>query len=133
MLDYSASDFTSADNGLDYVFGKMGAIYGASFTRHWDGVDLSLVRQTWKEMLGVYATYKPTLDFALNSMDKSFIPSVIAFKELCSHAGRIPVKPEATITHQKTQAEIEKARIDKEIALAKIKQWTSKLTSIDAV
>jgi len=133
MSDYLASDFTTTDNGLDYIFGKMGAIYGAAFTRHWDGVNLGLVRQTWKEMLGIYATYKPTLDFALNSMDKSFIPSAIAFKDLCSQAGRIPVKPDATITHQKTQAEIEKAKIAKEEALAKIKQWTSKLTNIDAL
>ncbi len=30
------------DEGLDYIFGKMGAIYGASFVRHWDGVDSAL-------------------------------------------------------------------------------------------
>ena len=66
MSDYLASDFTTADNGLDYIFGKMGAIYGAAFTRHWDAVDLSLVRDTWKEVLGIYTTYKPTIDFALN-------------------------------------------------------------------
>ncbi len=124
MSDYSASDFTTADNGMDYVFGKMGAIYGASFTRHWDGVDLGLVRDTWKEMLGVYATYKPTLDFALNSMDKSFIPSAIAFKDLCSQAGRIPVKPETTLTHQKTQAEIISGAKMREEAIAKLKEFT---------
>jgi hypothetical protein len=123
MSTYLESDFTSADNGLDYVFGKMGAIYGATFTRNWDGVDLGLVRQTWKEMLGVYATYKPTLDFALSNMDKSFVPSAIAFKDLCSQAGRIPVKPERTITHQPTQAEIEQNAIAKEEAIAKIRQW----------
>ncbi len=124
MSDYSASDFTTADNGMDYVFGKMGAIYGASFTRHWDGVDLGLVRDTWKEMLGVYATYKPTLDFALNSMDKSFIPSAIAFKDLCSQAGRIPVKPETTLTHQKTQVEIISGAKMREEAIAKLKEFT---------
>jgi len=127
MSDYLASDFTTTENGLDYIFGKMGAIYGASFTRHWDGVNLGLVRQTWKEMLGIYATYKPTLDFALNSMDKSFIPSAIAFKDLCSQAGRIPVKPEATITHQKTQAEIDKDAKAKEEALTKLRQFTQKV------
>lgn len=123
MSDYLASDFTTADNGLDYVFGKMGAIYGAAFTRNWDGVDLGLVRATWLEMLGVYATYKPTLDFALNSMDKSFIPSAIAFKDLCSQAGRIPVKPEVTITHQKTQEQIQKDFLAKEIALKDVKEF----------
>jgi len=127
MLAYLESDFTNADNGMDYVFGKMGAIYGATFTRHWDGVDLGLVRQTWKEMLGIYATYKPTLDFALNSMNKSFVPSAIEFKDLCSQAGRIPVKPEATLTHQKTQAEIEAGAKMREEAMAKIKEFTRKV------
>ena len=121
--NYSEYDFCTADQGLDYIFGKMGAIYGAAFTRHWDGVDLGLVRGTWKEMLGVYATYKPTIDFALNSMDKSFVPSAIAFKDLCSQAGRIPVKPERTITHQSTQEEIEKNAKARDEAIAAIRAW----------
>lgn len=125
MSNYSEKDFCTQDQGLDYIFGKMGAIYGAAFTRHWDGVDLGLVRQTWKEMLGVYATYKPTMDFALNSMDKSFVPSAIAFKDLCSQAGRIPVKPERTITHQSTQAEIEKNAKARDEAIAAIRSWKS--------
>ena len=123
MSNYSEHDFCTQDQGLDYIFGKMGAIYGAAFTRHWDGVDLGLVRDTWKEMLGVYATYKPTIDFALNSMDKSFVPSAIAFKDLCSQAGRIPVKPERTIIHQKTQAEIEASAKEKEEAMAQLRAW----------
>lgn len=126
MSNYSEKDFCAPDQGLDYIFGKMGAIYGAAFTRHWDGVDLGLVRDTWREMLGVYTTYKPTIDFALNSMDKAFVPSAIAFKDLCKQAGRIPVKPEQTITHQKTQAEINQAEIDKEIAIAKLREWVAK-------
>lgn len=124
---YSASDFTSPDNGLDYVFGKMGAIYGAQFTRHWDNVDASLIRQTWKELLGVYATYKPSLDFALGAMSDKYIPSALEFKNLCVQAGRIPVKPEATITHQKTQAEIVEAAKMREEAIASLKQFMNKV------
>ena len=124
---YSASDFTSPDNGLDYVFGKMGAIYGAQFTRHWDNVDASLIRQTWKELLGVYATYKPSLDFALSAMNDKYIPSALEFKNLCVQAGRIPVKPENTITHQKTQAEIVEAAKMREEAIASLKQFMNKV------
>ncbi len=130
MLAYSESDFCTADQGLDYIFGKMAAIYGAAFTRHWDGVDLALVRQTWKEMLGVYATYKPTMDFALNSMNKAFVPSAIAFKELCAQAGRIPLKPETTLTHQKTQVEIEESQKAKDEAIRKIREFTKKMTNV---
>lgn len=124
MLAYSASDFCPADQGLDYIFGKMSAIYGASFTRHFEGVDPQLIRDTWKEMLGVYATYKPAIDFALKYMDKTFPPSAIAFTELCEQSGRIPVKPEQTLTHQKLESEILADQKAKEEALLKIREFT---------
>jgi len=123
MPTYSPTDFCSKDQGLDYIFGRMGAIYGAAFTRHWEGVDLSMVRQTWGEMLGVYATYKPTIDFALNSMGK-FVPSAIEFKDLCVQAGRIPTKPHSIITKQQTQAEIAVTQKQKEEALLAIRRFT---------
>jgi hypothetical protein len=84
MQTYCANDFCSVDNGIKYLFARMSAIYGASFTRHWEGVDQVIVRQTWGELLGRYATYKPSMDFALKNMGK-FVPSAIEFKELCSH------------------------------------------------
>lgn len=127
MLAYSPSDFCTADQGLDYIFGKMGAIYGASFTRHWESVDLSMVRQTWGEILGRYATYKPTIDFALRSMNTSFVPSALAFRELCTQAGRIPDKPHSVITKQPTQAELRVTEEEKEKALAKIRSFTGSM------
>ena len=124
MSVYSENDFCKPDQGLDYIFAKMGAIYGASFTRHFEGVDPQIIRDTWKEMLGVYATYKPAMDFAIKYMDKKFPPSAIAFTELCEQSGRIPVKPEATLTHQKLESEIAADAKAKEEALLKIKEFT---------
>lgn len=123
MSDYLASNFCSKEHGLDYIFGKMGAIYGASFTRHFEGVDPNMIRDTWKEILGIYLTHKPHMDFALNYIDKTFPPSAIAFKELCSQAGRIPIKPEATITHQKLDSEIKAEAKAAEEARVKLKQF----------
>jgi hypothetical protein len=86
------------------------------------------VMNVWKEMIGNYLTYRPILDFALNNLDpKGFVTTPMAFKELCSQAGRIPVKPETTLTHQKTQAEIEAGAKMKEEAMAKIKEFTQKI------
>jgi hypothetical protein len=48
----------------------------------------------------------------------------MAFKDLCAQAGRIPVKPEATLIHQKTQEEIKVDAKAKEQALQKIKEFT---------
>ena len=123
MPTYSPTDFCSKDQGLDYIFGRLGAIYGAAFTRHWESVDLSMVRQAWGDLLGIYATYKPTMDFALSNLGK-FVPSAIEFKELCQQAGRIPDKPHSIITKQPTQAELEITRQKKEEALIAIQRFT---------
>jgi hypothetical protein len=125
MSNYSESDFCQADQGIDYIFGRMGAIYGAAFMRHWDGVDHGLVRQTWLELLGVHATYKPKIDYALNHMDAKFPPSALAFKQLCNDGPRIPSKPNTLITKQPTQEEIRNAAKAKEEALAKLREFTS--------
>ena len=127
MSSYSETDFCTQDQGLDYIFAKMGAIYGAAFTRHWESVDLSMVRQTWGEILGRYATYRPTIDFALRSMNTSFVPSALAFRELCTQAPRIPDKPHSIITKQPTQEELVMTAQAKEEAMQKIRSFTGSL------
>jgi hypothetical protein len=93
MLPYSEADFCSKENGLDYVFGKMSAIYGSTFTRHWEGVDPKLVRQVWLDDCGKMLTYKPKLDYALKHMNQDRPPSALAFAKLLSDGPRIPDKP----------------------------------------
>jgi hypothetical protein len=103
-------------------------IYGSKITNHWGDMNVIAVMNVWKEMIGNYLTYRPILDFALNNLDpKGFVTTPMAFKELCSQAGRIPVKPETTLTHQKTQTEIEAGARMKEEAMAKIKEFTQKI------
>ena len=128
MPIYSQADFCTIDQGLDYIFGRLGAIYGAAFTRHWDGVDLSMVRQTWGELLGRYATYKPNMDFALKNLGK-FVPSAIEFKELCAQAGRIPDKPNTMIEKQLTTEERIAVAKAKGEAMEKIAQFTRRVVA----
>ena len=106
MSVYLETDFCLPDDGLDYIFGRMMAIYGSSFARHFDGVDPSLVRQEWKKQLGNFLTYRPSMDFAIDSLDGDFVPSAIKFRNLCNAGPEIPVKPVPQITRQRTQAEI---------------------------
>ena len=106
MSAYLETDFCSPDDGLDYIFGRMMAIYGSSFARHFDGVDPGLVRQEWKKQLGTFLTYRPSMDFAIDSLDGNFVPSAIKFRNLCNAGPDIPVKPVPQITRQRTQAEI---------------------------
>jgi hypothetical protein len=132
MTEYKESDFMSQEDGIKYVFNMFSIIYGSKITTHWGGMNVQNVMDVWKGMIGNYLTYRPTLDFAIQNLDsKGFVTNPMAFKELCSQAGRIPIKPERTITHQKTQKEIDEAIKAKEEALVKIKKWTMKLTSIN--
>jgi hypothetical protein len=106
MSVYLETDFCKPDDGLDYIFGRMMAIFGSSFARHFDEVDPQLVRQEWKNQLGKFLTYRPSMDFAIDNLDGNFVPSAIKFRNLCNAGPAIPVKPVPQITKQRTQAEI---------------------------
>lgn len=80
---YSNKSCTEAE-GLDYIFAYMGAVYGAAFSRHWDGSDPTTVRAVWEEIVGVYLTNKPIMDYALANLPADFPPSAIAFRNLCT-------------------------------------------------
>lgn len=106
MNEYKESDFCTQDEGIKYVFKMFSIIYGSKIANHWGEMNINTVMNTWKGMIGNYLTYRPAMDFALQNLDpKGFVTNPMAFKELCSQAGRIPVKPEATITYQKMESE----------------------------
>jgi hypothetical protein len=130
MSNYLESDFCTKDDGLDYIFAIMGATYGAAFNRHFEGMDLNLVRSVWSNTLGGFLTYKPSLHHAIRLLPADFPPSAIKFREFCNAGPSIPVKPVYKIERQPTlheQMAIDKAKAE---ALAKLaefkKQWSKK-------
>ena len=74
---------TTQDDGFDYIFMCMSASYGASFARHWDGVDEKMIREVWKKHLGDNLLSKNAMDYALTSLPTEFIPTPMKFNELC--------------------------------------------------
>lgn len=126
---WNETDFCDADSGFDYIFGVMNAIYGSRFVSHWQDVDPVLVRQIWKEQLGSFLTYKPSMDYAIKHLDGDFPPSAIKFREYCNCGPSIPREPEKTllIEKQKTEADWEQSEKIKNDALSKLaqlkKQW----------
>ena len=88
----SNSLITEPDDGLDYVFARMGAVYGSAFNRQWEGMDVDLVRQEWKHQLGSFLTYKPSLDYAFTRLDPDFPPSAVKFRTFCNGGPDLPVK-----------------------------------------
>jgi hypothetical protein len=120
MSNYLETDFCEPEEGLDYIFGYMSAVYGASFTRHWEQVDPALVRSVWQKELGKFLTYKPSLEYALGHLPPVMPPSAIAFKNTCNAGPAIPVKPVLRIEKQMTQYEKARAEMVKSEALAKL-------------
>ncbi len=122
MSAYLETDFCKPDDGLDYIFRRMMAIFGSPFARHFDEVDPQLVRQEWKKQLGNFLTYRPSMDFAIDNLDGNFVPSAIKFRNLCNAGPEIPVKPVPQITKQRTQAEIASTEAAKAKARAMLEE-----------
>ena len=98
MSNYSKDDFVDVDQGLDYVFVMLGGIYGQAFNRNWEGMDLEVVRQIWKDQIGTFLTYKPSLDYAFGRLSGDFPPSAIKFRDFCNAGPNIP-RDELQITY----------------------------------
>jgi hypothetical protein len=120
MSNYLESDFCTVDDGLDYIFAVIGAIYGAAFNRHFEGMDLGIVRKVWADQVGRFLTYKPSLDYAIKRLAPDFPPSAIKFRDFCNAGPEIPVKPFLRIERQPTLHEQMAASKAKHEALAKL-------------
>ena len=105
----SQNDFCDADSGFDYIFARMNAIYGAPFQRQWAETDPKAVRQTWKEILGKFLTYRPSMDYALHKLNPDFPPSALAFRDLCRMG---PDFPKETLALENTNHAIRKKALD---------------------
>lgn len=128
-MSYLETNFCSEEEGLDYIFGRMSAIYGSAFLRHWEGVNSSLVRQEWKSQLGVFLTYRPKMDYAIGCMNADHPPSAIKFKGFCLDGPPIPTKVLMVENKLTIHQQIEQQR-KKHEAMEKLRQlkeaWTKK-------
>jgi len=84
------SDFCNMEQGFDYIFGRMNAIYGNDFARKWDGIDPDLIRQEWIGTMGRFLTYRPIMDYALRHIDPQRPPSSLQFRKICQDGPNFP-------------------------------------------
>lgn len=116
------SDFCSKEQGFDYIFGRMNAIYGNDFARKWDGIDPNLIRQEWIGTLGSFLCYRPIMDYALRHIDPIRPPSSLSFRKLCQDGPDFP-KPEQPERIEnsvpKVSEEVKRAALEK---LAKLRK-----------
>jgi len=123
-----SNEFCDANQGFDYIFGRMNAIYGNDFARKWDGIDANLIRNEWVSTLGRLLTYRPMMDYALAHLDPTRPPSSLLFRKICQDGPAIPSRqPLAQIDH-KVSVYSEEAKRE---ALAKLallrKQFTGEV------
>ena len=122
--EYLESDFITIDQGYAYLMAKLAAFYGNRFLTNFQGIDPSMMKQTWVDVLDKQLTYKPKIDYLIKNLDPSgTIANPNKIYNICNEV-RIPVKPAATLTHQKTQQEIDDDHRNAEIARAKLKEFT---------
>lgn len=120
---WNQNDFCDADSGFEYIFSRMQAIYGARFATHWQMIDPQLVRQEWKNQLGRFLTYRPSMDYAISKLDGEFVPSAIKFRNLCNAGPEIPVKPVLKIEKQLTQQQKDDIKFHRE----KLRQFAQEM------
>jgi len=121
--EFHEKDFFTVDQGYAYLIAKLSAFYGNRFLANFQGIDPRLMKQTWVEILDRQLTYKPKIDYLIKNLDPDgFITNPNQIYNLCNQV-RIPVKPEKTLTHQKTKKEIERDAKSAEIARAKLKEF----------
>jgi hypothetical protein len=120
------SDFCNSEQGFDYIFGRMNAIYGNDFARKWDGIDPNLIRQEWIGTLGYFLTYRPAMDYALRHIDPARPPSSLQFRKICQDGPRIPPKDPLVQIEQKVPEYSETAKRE---ALAKLAELRKQMVS----
>lgn len=85
-----SNNFCDSDVGFDYIFTRMSAIYGNDFARKWDGIDPQIIRSEWKQTLGKFLCYKPSMDYALQHINPERPPSSLQFYKACQGGPAIP-------------------------------------------
>lgn len=128
LNEYREEDFCSVDQGLDYIFAKMGAIYGSHFLRHWEGIDPHLIRQVWAEACHVMLTYRPKMDYALKNMNPDRPPSALQFAKLLNEAPKIPDKPNFHLKKMKTEQEVQREKNQAKEARLKLRELINNLS-----
>lgn len=94
---------------IDRLFERLGATYGASWSRQWETVPMNDVKSAWAHELGVYANRLEAVAWALENLPER-CPNAIEFRNLCriAPAPETPKLPEPKADPQRVAAELAK-------------------------
>lgn len=94
---------------VDRLFERLGATYGASWTRQWDAVPINDVKSAWAHELSSYSHRLQALAWALENLPDR-CPNAIEFRNLCrmAPAPEAPRLPEPKADPERLAAELAK-------------------------
>lgn len=94
---------------IDRLFERLGATYGASWTRQWETVPMNDVKSAWSHELSVYGNRLEVLAWALEHLPER-CPNAIEFKNLCrmAPAPEAPKLPEPKADPERLKQELAK-------------------------
>lgn len=94
---------------IDRLFERLGATYGASWTRQWVDVPMNDVKTAWAHELHGYSTNLQLLAWALENLPER-CPNVIEFRNLCRRAPApdVPRLPETKVDPERVKQELDK-------------------------
>lgn len=94
---------------IDRLFERLGASYGAQWTRQWQDVPMSDVKTSWAHELDVFSNSLHRVAWALENLPPR-CPNVIEFKALCRQAPApdVPRLPEPKAGPERVKAELSK-------------------------
>lgn len=94
---------------IDRLFERLGATYGAAWTRQWVDIPMNDVKTAWAHELQGYASNLQPIAWALENLPER-CPNVIEFRNLCRHAPapEVPRLPEPKVDPERLKQELAK-------------------------
>jgi hypothetical protein len=94
---------------IDRLFERLGASYGAQWTRQWQDVPMADVKTAWAHELDVFSNSLHRVAWALENLPPK-CPNSIEFKNLCRQAPapEVPRLPEPKADPERVKSEISK-------------------------
>jgi hypothetical protein len=94
---------------IDRLFERLGATYGAAWTRQWVDIPINDVKTAWAHELQGYSSNLQPIAWALENLPER-CPNVIEFRNLCRHAPapEVPRLPEPKIDPERLKQELAK-------------------------
>lgn len=95
---------------VDRIFDKLTLVYGQSFLRRWQDIDLNAVKSDWCHELDGFENHPKAIAYALQNLPADKPPTVLEFRAMARRApaDEVPRLPEPKADPSRIAAELAK-------------------------